>query len=167
MDKAKKITKVHMKKEYTEEQELIRPAVTKFATRFFTVQGLLDHKIGLKRMFQSNKWLCSWFPKSDDCKEVEKIVLNITFWKQYLRKSLEPLIQFLQKKDSDESQSIPSLYSDMYRAKLAIKSVHGDDAWKYGPFWSMIDNHWNSLFYDPLYIAATFLIHYNLIVLIS
>ncbi|RVW55958.1 hypothetical protein CK203_078782 [Vitis vinifera] len=45
----------------------------------------------------------------------------------------------------------------MYRAKLAIRSTHGDDARKYGPFWAVIDNHWSSLFHHPLYMAAYFL----------
>ncbi|KAE9455557.1 hypothetical protein C3L33_12539, partial [Rhododendron williamsianum] len=42
-------------------------------------------------------------------------------------------------------------------AKLAIKSNHDDDVRKYGHFWSVIDNRWNSLFHHPLYLAAYFL----------
>lgn len=53
--------------------------------------------------------------------------------------------------------SMPHIYNDMYRAKLAIKSNHDDDVRKYGHFWSVIDNHWNSLFHHPLYLAAYFL----------
>lgn len=168
IDKAKRVTRFiynnawllsFMKKEFTKGQELLRPAVTKFGTMFFTLQNLLDQRIGLKRMFQSNKWASSRFPKSDEGKEVEKLVLNITFWKKmrYMRKSLEPVAHVLQKIESDESRSMPFIYNDMYRAKLAIKAIHGDDARKYGPFWSVIDNHWNSLFHHPLYVAAYFL----------
>lgn len=168
MEKGQKITKLIynqiwllnlMKKDFTEGQELLRPSVTQYASSFATLQSLLDHRIGLKRMFQSNKWLSSRLSKSDEGKEVEKIVLNATFWKkvQYVRKSVDPIMQLLQKINSDEILSIPYIYNDMYRAKLAIKANHGDDARKYGHFWSVIDNHWNLLFHHPLYLAAYFL----------
>lgn len=168
MEKGHKITKLIynqiwllnlMKKDFTEGQELLRPSVTQYASSFATLQSLLDHRIGLKRMFQSNKWLSSRLSKSDEGKEVEKIVLNATFWKkvQYVRKSVDPIMQLLQKINSDEILSIPYIYNDMYRAKLAIKANHGDDARKYGHFWSVIDNHWNLLFHHPLYLAAYFL----------
>ncbi|XP_043724638.1 uncharacterized protein LOC122671472 isoform X2 [Telopea speciosissima] len=168
MDRGKKITKFIynrtwllnlMKKEFTEGRDLLNSAVTRFATSFITLQSLLDNRIGLKRMFQSNKWLSSHFAQLDEGKEVEKIVLNSTFWKkmQYVRKSVKPILQVLQKVDSDEGLSMPSIYNDMYRAKLAVKAIHGDDVRKYGPFWAVIDNHWNSLFHHPLYVAAYFL----------
>jgi len=168
VDKAKKVTRFiynntwllnYMKKEFTKGQELLRPAVTKFGTAFFTLQSLLDQRVGLKRMFQSNKWISSRFPKSDDGREVEKIVLNATFWKkvQHVKKSLEPVALVLQKIDGDETRSIAYIYNDMCRAKHAIKIIHGDDARKYGPFWTVIENQWSSLLHHPLYVAAYFL----------
>ncbi|KAG6667853.1 uncharacterized protein LOC122316952 [Carya illinoinensis] len=168
MEKGRQIAKVIynqiwllnlMKNEFTEGQELLRPAVTRCASSFATLQSLRDHKVGLRKMFVSNKWISSQFSKSDLGKEVENIVLNSTFWKkvQYVLKSVDPIMQVLQKVDNGESLSMPSLYNDMYRAKLAIKSIHGDDLRKYGPFWNAIDHHWNSLFYHPLYMAAYFL----------
>ncbi|KAF7146053.1 hypothetical protein RHSIM_Rhsim04G0165800 [Rhododendron simsii] len=140
-------------------QELLRPCVTQCASSFATLQSLSDHKIGLKRMFQSNKWLSLRLSKSDEGREVEKIVQNATFWKkmQYVRKSVDPIMEVLQKITNDESLSMPYIYNDMYRAKLAIKSNHDDDVRKYGHFWSVIDNCWNSLFHHPLYLAANFL----------
>ncbi|KAK2969657.1 hypothetical protein RJ640_025834 [Escallonia rubra] len=57
----------------------------------------------------------------------------------------------------DENLSMPFIYNDIYRAKFAIKSNHSDDARKYGHFWSVIDDHWSSLFHHPLYLAAYFL----------
>uniref|UniRef100_A0A2P2KH89 BED-type domain-containing protein n=3 Tax=Rhizophora mucronata TaxID=61149 RepID=A0A2P2KH89_RHIMU len=168
INKAKRITRLiynntwllsFMKKEFTGGQELLKPAVTKFATTFFSLDSLLDHKNDLKKMFQSNKWLSSPFAKSDEAKEVEKIILNVPFWKklQFVRKSLEPVAHVLQKIESDEIQSMPCIYGDMCRAKFEIKSIHGDDARKYGPVWGVIENHWNSLFHHPLYVAAYFL----------
>lgn len=148
-----------MKKEYTGGQELLMPSVTRYASSFSTLQSLLDHRIGLKRLFQSNKWLSSRCSKLEEGKEVERTVLNPTFWKKmlFVRKSVEPIVEVLQKITSDESLSMPFIYNDMYRAKLAIKSNHGDNVRKYAPFWSVIDNHWNLLLHHPLYLAAYFL----------
>ncbi|KAK4405419.1 50S ribosomal protein L3-2, mitochondrial [Sesamum angolense] len=72
-------------------------------------------------------------------------------------RSIDPIVEVLQKINSDETLSMPFIYNDMYRAKLAIKINHNDDARKYEPFWSVIDNHWSSLFHHPLYLAAYFL----------
>ncbi|KAK8980935.1 hypothetical protein V6N11_059627 [Hibiscus sabdariffa] len=121
--------------------------------------SLLDQRVGLKRMFQSNKWLSSRFAKLDEGKEIERIVLNVSFWKklQYVKKSLEPVAEVLQKIGSDKIRSMPFIYSDICRTKLAIKSIHGGDVRKYGPFWSVIDSNWSSLFHHPLYVAAYFL----------
>ncbi|KAJ1439996.1 Zinc finger, BED-type [Sesbania bispinosa] len=168
MEKGQKITKLIynqlwllnlMKSEFTEGQELLKPAGTQYASSFATLQSLLDHRVSLRRMFLSNKWISSRFSSSSEGKEVEKIVLNVTFWKkmQYVRKSVDPIMHVLQKVCSGESLSMPYIYNEMYRAKLAIKSVHGDDARKYEPFWKVIDSHWNSLFCHPLYLAAYFL----------
>lgn len=79
---------------------------------------------------------------------------------EYLKNSqkiLEPIAEVLQKMETDESQSMYFIYNDMHRAKLAIKAIHGDDAQKYEPFWSVIDNHWNSLFLHPLWYQPDFI----------
>lgn len=168
IEKAQKITKFIynriwlldlMKKEFTGEEELLRPSVTQSASSFATLQTLLDHRVSLRRMFQSSKWVSSRFSKLDEGKEVKNIVLDSSFWRkvQFVRRSVDPIVEVLQKINSDESLSMPFIYNDMYRAKLAIKFNHNDDARKYEPFWSVIDTYWNSLFHHPLYLAAYFL----------
>ena len=168
MEKGQKITKLIynqiwlfnlMKSEFTHGNELLKPAGTQCASSFATLQNLLDHRVSLRRMFLSNKWMSSRFSSSSQGKEVQKIVLNVTFWKkmQYVRNSVYPILQVFQKVSSGESLSMPYIYNDLYRAKLAIKSIHGDDARKYEPFWKVIDRHCNSMFCHPLYLAAYFL----------
>ncbi|KAL6519725.1 hypothetical protein OROMI_032619 [Orobanche minor] len=148
-----------MKKEFIGGAELLRPSVTRSASSFTTLQSLLDHRVGLRRMFQSNKWVSSRFSKLDEGKEVKNILLDSSFWRkvQFVRRSVDPLMEVLQKINSDESLSMPFIYNDMYRAKHAIKINHNDDAHKYEPFWRVIDNHWSSVFHHPLYLAAYFL----------
>ncbi|CAI9109764.1 OLC1v1009659C1 [Oldenlandia corymbosa var. corymbosa] len=101
----------------------------------------------------------SWRDTQDDGKEVEKLVLNASFWKrvQYVKKSVEPVVDVLLKINGDERLSVPFIYNCMFRAKMDIKDNHGDDARKYTPFWNVIDCHWNSLSHHPLYLAAYFL----------
>ncbi|KAL4590314.1 hypothetical protein LXL04_003242 [Taraxacum kok-saghyz] len=168
IEKGQKITKLvynHiwlstlMKREYTGGQDLLRPSFTPHSSSFLTLQTLMDHRVSLKRLFQSSKWLSSQVSKSEEGEEVEKIVTNATFWKkvQYVRRSVGPILEVLQKINSDDGLSMAYIYNDMYKAKLAIKSNHGDDARKYGNLWSIIDSHWNSSLNHPLYLAAYFL----------
>lgn len=165
IEKAQKVTKFIynrtwllnlMKREFTGGQDILRPAISKYAANFISLQGVLDHRISLKRMFQSSKWLLCRYSRSEDGKEVEKIVLNASFWKktQHVLKSVEPVLQALHKVYSNSNLSLPYVYSDLLRAKLAIKSMHGEDADKYGPFWSVIDSHLSSLFHHSLCVAA-------------
>ncbi|CAI0467590.1 unnamed protein product [Linum tenue] len=150
---------LNLLKEFTQGQELLRIGATPSASSFATLQCLLDLRTNIRRMFQSSKWVSSGISQSEEGKEVEKIVSNANFWKkvQCICKSVEPITQVLRKVHSGESPSIPFIYNDLHRAKLAIKSIHGDDACKYGPFWSVLDNHWNSLLCHPLHLAAYFL----------
>ncbi|XP_010524605.1 PREDICTED: uncharacterized protein LOC104802620 [Tarenaya hassleriana] len=167
MEKSQKITKFVynqplllnlMKNEFTQGQELLRPSVTRYASGFATLQSLMDHRVSLRGLFHSNGWMSSPAAKSDGGREVEKIISNASFWKkvQYVLKSVDPVMQVVQMIDGGEMLSLPYVYSYMYRAKLAIKSIHNDDARKYGPFWRVMDYHWNSLFHHPLYVAAYF-----------
>ncbi|CAA7398559.1 unnamed protein product [Spirodela intermedia] len=168
MAKAQKITRLiynHswllnlMKKEFMAGRELVQTAATKSSASFLTLQCLLECRNALKRMFQSSKWVSSRFADMEEGKEVQKIVLNSAFWKkiQYIRKSVDPVLQVLLKVEGDRDLSLPFIYNDMYKAKLAIKEIHGEDEIKYEPFWMAIDNHLNSLFHHPLCAAAYFL----------
>nr|GEV40965.1 alanine--tRNA ligase [Tanacetum cinerariifolium] len=169
IEKAQKITKLVynqiwllnvMKREYTGGQEVVRPYFTVHASCFLTLESLMEHRIALKHLFQSTKWLSSRVSKSEEGQEVEKIVLNATFWKkvQYIRRSVSPILQVLQKiNGDDENLSMAYIYNDMFKAKFEIKCNHGDDTRKYGNICSIIDNNWNSSLGHPLYLAAYFL----------
>ncbi|KAL9253879.1 hypothetical protein AKJ16_DCAP12653 [Drosera capensis] len=146
-----------MKKEFTGGQDLLRPAITRSVASFAALQKLIAQRSGLKRLFSSNKWLSSRFSKSDEGKEVEKIVLSDAFWKKmrFIWRTVEPIVLVLKKAESTGSSAMPYIYNDIHRAKHAIKSINGNDVRKYGPFW--IDNHSSSMCHHPLYLAAYFL----------
>lgn len=69
--KAKHITKfiyghssvLSMMRGFTGNKELVRPAVTRFATAFLTLQSLFKQKDGLVAMFTSEKWKESAYEK--------------------------------------------------------------------------------------------------------
>lgn len=148
-----------MKKEFTGGRDLVRPAISRHATSFFTLQNLLEHRMNLRGLFQSDKWLSSDIVKLNGAKEITKFVLNSpNLWKkmQFVRKSVDPIIQVLQRVDTEDGFLMPSIYNDMYRAKLAIKAVHGDDPRKYGSYWNVLDSH-SSLFTHPLFVGAYYL----------
>ncbi|KAJ4836008.1 hypothetical protein Tsubulata_033309 [Turnera subulata] len=167
MMKCQKITKLiynhifllNLSKEFTKGQELLRPAATRYISNFTILQSLLDHRMSIRRMFQSSKWTSTQFSKSDAGKDVEKIVSNAAFWKklEHVSRSVNPVLQVLQKVDSGENLSMPFIYNNISRLKLAIQSIHDDDVHKYGPFCDVLDNHLRSLLCHPLCVAAYFL----------
>ncbi|KAH0943512.1 hypothetical protein HID58_003149, partial [Brassica napus] len=144
--------------EFTQGMDLLKPETTRHASSFATLQTLMDHKANLRALFQSNSWILS--QKSEEGREVEKIVSSAAFWKkvQYVLKSVDPVMQVIRMGGGDggERLYLPYAYGYMCCAKMGIKSIHSDDARKYGPFWRVIDYHWNSLFHHPLYVAAYF-----------
>lgn len=147
-----------MKHGFTQGKELLRPSITQFASCFATLQSLLDHRIGLRRMFRSNKWISSQSSKAREGKEVANIVSDAGFWKnlQVVRSSVDPIMQVLQKVESGDCLSVSSIYYDMSAVSLAIKSIYGDDEPNCEPIWDAIQNHLDSLNH-PVYVAAYFL----------
>ncbi|XP_020889098.1 uncharacterized protein LOC110230454 isoform X2 [Arabidopsis lyrata subsp. lyrata] len=149
-----------MKNEFTQGLDLLRPAAMRHASGFTTLQSLMDHKASLRGLFQSDGWILSQTAaKSEEGREVEKMVSSAAFWKkvQYVLKSVDPVMQVIHMiNDGGDRLSLPYAYGYMCCAKMAIKSINGDDARKYGPFWRVIEYRWNPLFHHPLYVAAYF-----------
>ena len=87
VEEARKITKyiyihpwvLRLTRDYTEEKELVRPVVTRFATIFLTLQSVLHHMNPLRQMFVCPKWLQSSYSKEVDGQSVARIVFHIQF----------------------------------------------------------------------------------------
>jgi hypothetical protein len=88
VEEARKITKyiynhpwvLRLMRDYTEDKELVRPAVTRFATIFLTLQSVLHHMNPLRQMFVCPKWLQSSYSKKADGQSVARIVFDIQFF---------------------------------------------------------------------------------------
>ncbi|KAL6312000.1 hypothetical protein AAG906_040216 [Vitis piasezkii] len=99
---------------FTKNHELLRPAITQFATTFLTLQSLYKQKQALIAMFSLEKWCSSTWAK-----KVEGV-----------------------KTQSTEIPTMGYIYELMDSAKENITFSCGDMERKYGPIWRKIDARW-------------------------
>lgn len=160
--KAKKITNfiyqsnrlIVMMKKYTDNHELLRPGITRFATHFIALESLYKYRGGLHQLFTSQEWLESkWGKKpTPQAKQVVKIVQSKRYWPFVgeTLKVLEPLIKVLRLADGDDKPTMGFLYEAVVRAKLAIQA----NCKYYKAYWKIIDNRWEKQLHHDLHAAG-------------
>eukprot|EP00253_Pinus_taeda_P033641 PITA_33641 len=143
---------------YTEGKEIARPAVTRFATNFISLQFVVEQKINLKRMSLGPKWMASKHSKTLEGIEVVALVFNDGFWKdvEEIIVVMESLVKVLKMVDGDKP-SMGYIYEAMDLAKEAFKRRYGDEEENYMPLWDIIDAHWDRKLHSPLHVARCFL----------
>ncbi|XP_057432600.1 uncharacterized protein LOC130725380 [Lotus japonicus] len=140
--------------------ELARPAVTRFATAYLTLQCMKQQKNGLRSMFASEKWANSNYASRNDAKKVVDIVLSDSrFWRsiQYCLKCVTPLVAVLRLVDGDAKPAMPYIYEAMDRAKEQIVAGFNNEKSRYMKVWKLIDTRWNFQLHRPLHAAAYYL----------
>lgn len=149
-------------------RELVRPAVTRFATANLTLESLLKSRQELEEMFVSRKWVNSKWGRSKEGKGIRKIVLHDKdFWPSvsYSLMVTKPLVKVLRLVDSEKEPAIGFLYGAIDQAKEEIKSNLDDDISKYKEILDIIDQKWDMRKHQrDLHAAACFLnpqIHYE------
>ncbi|XP_075653427.1 uncharacterized protein LOC142623837 [Castanea sativa] len=169
IQKAKKITKFiynHdkvlslMRSDFTNGRDLIRPAITRFATEFLSLQCLSKFKKELRQMFTCDQWVESRYARDVMGKEVAALVLeDKEFWLQcqQIVKISEPLVRVLRLVDGDEKPSMGCLYEAMDKAKENIKARLKNKISAYIPFTSVIDARWDKQLHSPLHAAGCYL----------
>ena len=104
-------------------KDLLRPATTRFATAFLTLQRLYELRPKLEQMFTSPDWIeCSLSSKSEG-KEIKRIVVRDEgFWRSvsYSLKTTEPLVKVLRLADSEKMPGMGFIYGAMDLAKEEI-----------------------------------------------
>ena len=171
VDSSKSITKfiynhasvLSLMKKFTNNKELVRPAITRFATSFISLQSLLNSMWDVKRMFLSEEWRA--LPMSRKL-EVEAICRLVSyqedFWAgvQEVCAVTEPLVKVFRSVDG-EKPAMGYLYEAMDRAKEAIRAYYddkGDDGFqKQLLLWGVIDERWNNTLHRPIHAAGLFL----------
>ncbi|KAH9308769.1 hypothetical protein KI387_036680, partial [Taxus chinensis] len=88
---------LNLMRKNTEGRELVRPAITRFATNFLTLQSLISQQQNLKRMFLSDEWNASKWSRKQDGKDTKKKLFDNLFWKKTaeIMKVAEPLVKVL------------------------------------------------------------------------
>lgn len=109
---------------FTNDVDLIRPAMTHFATSYLTLGCLNEHQNQLIDLFKSNEWKTSKLAKTKDGKIVQNAVLSKVFWKDVLNclRGAFPLVKVLRMVDSEEKAAMGYIYEEMDRAKEKIRT---------------------------------------------
>eukprot|EP00253_Pinus_taeda_P021945 PITA_21945 len=145
-------------RKYTKGKEIVRPAVTRFATNFISLKFAVEQKINMKRMSLGPEWMASKHSKTLEGIEVVALVFNDDFWKdaEEIIVVMESLVRVLSMVDGDKP-AMGYIYEAMDLAKEAIKRRYGDEGAKYMPLWDIIDSHWDRKLHSPLHATKYFL----------
>jgi hypothetical protein len=141
-----------------EKRELLRPAITRFATHFLTLQSMASQSNNLQKMFASDEWNASQWAHRQDGKDTKKKVNDPTFCKKSAEivKISEPLVKVLRIVDG-EKLAMGYIYEAMDQAKEKIRATYKDRVTKFGPIWDIIDHRWNNQLHRPIHAAGYFL----------
>ncbi|KAL6520317.1 hypothetical protein OROMI_032497 [Orobanche minor] len=132
IENAKKVVKfiyghgtiLALMRKHTNDKELLRPAVTRFATAILTLQSMYKQKRALEVMFSSDEWVTSAQAKKTEGKVAKRIVVNDpNFWPYvaFCVKSVVPLVSVLREVDSEERPAMdarwtPQLHHPLHAA---------------------------------------------------
>ena len=138
-------------------KELVRPAITRFATNFLTLQSLIEQKANLRKMFSCDEWNASQWSKKADGKDIVDKVYEKAFWKKAeIVLFSQALVKVLRMVDGDKA-AMGFIYEAMDQAKEAIKEAYEGKRQKYLPMWKIIDEQWNRQLHRPLHAAGYYL----------
>jgi hypothetical protein len=139
--------------------DLVRPAVTRFATSYLTLASMYKHKSGLRTMFVSEEWQTNNLAKSAEGKKAESTVLSTEFWKkvEYCIKATQPLLIAMRIADGDETPAAPEIMAAMDIAKKTIKETLADKPSLRDEVLKYYNERWENQMEQKLYGAALFL----------
>ncbi|XP_025692958.1 uncharacterized protein [Arachis hypogaea] len=148
-----------MLRHFTNGKELVRHAVTRFATSFLSLERLYEEKGNLRRMFTSDEWAKNKLSKEAKGREATKIVIMPSFWNhvKYTLKIMGPLVRVLRLVDGEKKPPMGYIYEAMEKAKECIMKTFLNDETKYNDVFKIIDNRWNCQLHRLLHAAGDFL----------
>ena len=119
--------------------ELSRPAITRFATTFLSLESLLNEYQALRRMFCSQQWLFWKDNTKPDAIAVKVSLLGDSLWEKVTEiiNFTEPLVKILRIMDG-EKPAMGYIYEGIGKAKVAIKTFYKGDSSKYLPIWKLL-----------------------------
>jgi len=98
---------VNLMRRFTNQRNLHRPAVTRFATSFITLSCIYKQKNNLRKMVTSQEWSNSKWSKDAGGKKIASYNLQESYWKNilYALKLTSPLVKVLCMVDGDKKPS--------------------------------------------------------------
>ncbi|KAJ9561060.1 hypothetical protein OSB04_006220 [Centaurea solstitialis] len=150
---------VNLMRKFTGKRELVRPAVTRFATAYITLRSIQVQKEKLRKMFTSNEWRLSKYSQEQGAKRVASFVLMPTFWSSivWILKMTGPLVKVLRLVDGEKKPAMGCIYEAMDRAKEAIAKSFNNIEDKYKDVYVIIDKRWECQLHQPLHAAGNYL----------
>ncbi|CAL8115611.1 unnamed protein product [Prunus armeniaca] len=145
---------------FTKNKEIIRPAITRFATSYLTLQSIYKQKQLLQAMFSSREWHNGPFVQHNEGIRAHSTILyDVNFWSRvaFCIKSVIPLVSVLREVDSEERPAMGFIYELMDVAKEKIAFNCGKVERKYKPIWRKIDERWGPQLHQPLHAAGYYL----------
>ncbi|KAM7517141.1 hypothetical protein LguiA_006724 [Lonicera macranthoides] len=168
LEKAKRVVKfiyghsiiLSMMRKYTGDREFLRPAITRFATAYLTLQSIYKQKMPLSAMFTSQEFAQTKYAKTNEGMATSYTLLyDPDFWPHvaFCIKATVPLVCVLREVDSEEKPAIGFIYELMDGAKEKIKLNFNGAERKYRPIWKKIDTRWTPQLHQPLHAAGYYL----------
>eukprot|EP00253_Pinus_taeda_P001827 PITA_01827 len=171
VESAKSITKfiynhssaLSLMRRFTNNKELVQPAITQFATTFISLQSLLNSMWEVKSMFLSADWRSLSISRKPEGEGIRRLVsYDQSFWSgvEEVCAISEPLVKVLRLVDGDKP-AMGYLYEAMDRAKEAIRAYYADKGdkglEKQQVIWRVIDKRWNNTLHHPIHAAGVYL----------
>ncbi|XP_042009179.1 uncharacterized protein LOC121757748 [Salvia splendens] len=72
---------LHLLRTFTKKKDLVRPAITRFATSFLSLERLQQEKYNIRKMFISDTWIQNKLSKEAKGKEAARTTQYSPFWK--------------------------------------------------------------------------------------
>lgn len=149
---------VNMMRKFTNQRNLHRPAITRFATSFITLAQIHKQRANLRDMVVSKEWETSKWSSNGRGVKVKTYFMQDMFWRNmhYALKLTGPLVTVLRIVDGEKYPTMGFIYEAMDRAKEAIRDSFSrpDD---YKTAFEIIDRRWECQLHRPLHAAGHFL----------
>ncbi|CAM8979646.1 unnamed protein product [Rhodiola kirilowii] len=149
---------VNMMRRFTNQRNLHRPAITRFATSFITLSQFHKQKNNLRKMVTSEEWNNSKWSNEAGGKKIATFILQDNFWRDvlYALKLGSPLIEVLRMVDGERKPPMGYIYEAMDRAKETIaKSFSAKKDYELA--FQIIDRRWDCQLHQPLHAAGYYL----------
>ncbi|KAL4180124.1 hypothetical protein AMTRI_Chr13g90570 [Amborella trichopoda] len=142
-------------REHSKKKEIIRPAITRFATDYLAVDSIRQSEGALKRLFTCEEWLNDRLSKSSTGIKVDNIISNRLFWSRCssVVEATAPLVTVLRMVDADKKATMGILYEGIERAKSAI----GEKCNFASKVIEIIEKRWNTKFGRPIHYAGKYI----------